>query len=497
MNRKLQKILLLALIVTLLFGVSQIQRVLNLDRDRLGLTRVQVLDNAPPMLAFTTVALGGFRGLIANALWIRATDLQDEDKFFEAAQLADWITKLEPHFVQVWLVQAWNMAYNISVKFKDAPDRWRWVQRGIELLRDEGQKYNPNEVLMYRELGWFFQHKMGANLDDAHMYYKRMWRDEMQQIFKSPRPDWDELIHPKTADQTNRARLLVEKYKMDPQFMKECDEKYGPLEWRLPDAHAIYWAAMGLKYASQNERKINRDDLITLRRVIYQSLQLAFRRGELRNNPLAAAGIDFGPNLEVIPKANAAYEQAIIDEGEKYRNNISTAHRNFLRDAVYFLYTYRRSKAAGEWFAYLGKKYPDKTLLDFDTNSLPSKISIDDYVTGRLQEEVGDMSNEKTRAVLESAVGTSLFSLATDEDDRAAFFKEFAEKVWSRYEEKVKGRPDSKVTLQMPPPYQIKDQLLKVFFDPTNGWPVEMQLVLRQKLGLPPPTNAPPASAPK
>ena len=62
------------------------------------------------MLAFTTQVLGGFRGLIANALWIRATQLQEDDKYFEMVQLADWITKLEPHFVQVWLVQSWNMA---------------------------------------------------------------------------------------------------------------------------------------------------------------------------------------------------------------------------------------------------------------------------------------------------------------------------------------------------------------------------------------------------
>ena len=34
-------------------------------------TRLTALENAPPMLAFTTVALGGFRGLIANALWVR------------------------------------------------------------------------------------------------------------------------------------------------------------------------------------------------------------------------------------------------------------------------------------------------------------------------------------------------------------------------------------------------------------------------------------------
>jgi len=136
MNTRLRKIMLVALAAIMLVGVSRVQLDLNRDRDRLGLTRVEPLANAPPMLAFTTVALGGFRGLISNALWMRANDLQDDDKFFEMAQLADWITKLEPNYVQVWLVQAWNMAYNISVKFKDYPDRWRWVRRGIELLRD-------------------------------------------------------------------------------------------------------------------------------------------------------------------------------------------------------------------------------------------------------------------------------------------------------------------------------------------------------------------------
>ena len=173
MSGRLKNVLLLLLLGTLLTGAGFVQQSLNRDRDLLGLTRVQPLENAPPVLAFTTVALGGFRGLISNALWMRATDLQDEDKFFEMAQLADWITKLEPHFVHVWLVQAWNMAYNISVKFKESspgqyPDRWRWVKAGIELLRDDGLRYNPNETLIYRELAWFFQHKVGANLDDAN-----------------------------------------------------------------------------------------------------------------------------------------------------------------------------------------------------------------------------------------------------------------------------------------------------------------------------------------
>src|SRR5215210_9115998 len=121
-NSKIYKatLILAALVFLGLAGMSQ--RFLNRQRDALGLTRVPPLDNAPPVLAFTTVALGGFRGLIANALWIRANELQNDGKYFEMVQLADWITKLEPTFVQVWIVQAWNMAYNISVKFPDGPD---------------------------------------------------------------------------------------------------------------------------------------------------------------------------------------------------------------------------------------------------------------------------------------------------------------------------------------------------------------------------------------
>src|SRR6267378_3862309 len=173
MSARSYKVGLLAIAVVLLGLVSRFQGSLNQQRAQpeLGLTRgVGLGSNAPPVLAFTTVALVGFRGLIANALWIRANDLQQDGKYFEMVQLADWITKLEPSLTQVWTVQAWNMAYNISVKFTNPADRWRWVLRGIELLRDEGLRYNPKEPGLYNGLAMLFQHKMGANLDDAHVY---------------------------------------------------------------------------------------------------------------------------------------------------------------------------------------------------------------------------------------------------------------------------------------------------------------------------------------
>jgi hypothetical protein len=493
MSAKLYKSLLGAIAVLLLVGVSLAERTLNHDREVLGLTRYTELKGAPPVLAMTTVALGGFRGLISNALWIRANDLQDDGKYFEMVQLADWITKLEPHFTQVWLVQGWNMAYNISVKFKDAPDRWRWVQRGIELLRDDGLRFNPDDVLIHRELAWFFQHKMGANLDDAHMYYKQMWANEMTKVLGMEKPKWDELIDPKTEEAKQRTALLQEKYKLDPKFMKEVDERYGPLEWRLPEAHAIYWAAEGLEAAKRNERKINPDDLITLRRVIYQSMQLSFQRGRLIMNK-ADRQFQFGPNLEIVPKVSAAYEQAMEDD-PKNRDHIETAHRNLLRDVAFLYYTYNRHAEAARWFKYLCEKYPTKTLLEMRPDSLPGKVTLDEYGLGRIQGEVDDTSHDKIRAVLEGLERTAFQSLAVDEEDKYLGYDGMAQKVWDRYMSKVRGDPE--VRVGMPPLAEIRRDVLKSLFD--NQLSLESANQLRTKLGMPavtaPSTNAPSAEA--
>src|SRR5262249_36280382 len=146
-----------------------------------------------------------------------------------------------------------------------------------ELLRDQGLKYNPQEPLLYRELAWFFQHKMGADLDDAHGLYKQAWADEMRQVVPEGRANYDELLNPKTDEAKGRVRLLREGYKMDPQHMKKVDAQYGPLDWRMPETHAIYWAMLGLERSKKEE-------LIVLRRVIYESMQLAFQRGRFIEN---------------------------------------------------------------------------------------------------------------------------------------------------------------------------------------------------------------------
>jgi len=147
---------------------------LNAKRQQENLVINEPLQNAPPSLAFATVAMGAFRGLVVDMLWMRAEKLKNEGKFFDAKQIADWITTLQPRFGTVWVFQAWNMAYNVSVCMpaEEPEQRWHWVKNGYELLRDKGIPLNPRDIKLYHELARIFHHKLGGLTDDAHKYYK-------------------------------------------------------------------------------------------------------------------------------------------------------------------------------------------------------------------------------------------------------------------------------------------------------------------------------------
>jgi hypothetical protein len=493
MNAAAKKILLLLLAAALLAVSGRVQNSMNRDRAQLGLTIGEPLQNAPPLLAFTTVALGGFRGLISNFLWMRANDLQNDDKYFEAAQLADWITDLEPHFAQVWNFQGWNMAYNISVKFKenapgDYSDRWRWVDRGIELLRDRGLSYNPDDVSICFQLGWIFFHKIGQNLDDGNRYYKQQWFEAMSPFFGANGTNFENLIHPQTAGDRTNALVLREKFKMDPVFAQKVNDKYGPLDWRLPDAHAIYWYALGLEKATNNPGAVQPTDfdLMQLRRGIFQSEQEAFRQGRIIANPFTHS-VELAPNLDSIPKADEVYLQMYDDEkDEGQREDILRAHRNFLRDAVYFLYENNRMADAAKWFKYLGEKYPDQTIIDKQPDSLPKNLTLDEYAVARVQEDIDETSQERVTSAVMGLLRHWCIALAIGQDDRAAGFQLLAQKVHDHYRSKTEDR------VKLPPLDDLKREVLSQFLDPQQGLPFAARAVIRSQLGMPAETNAPP-----
>ena len=202
------------------------------------LTQAPPTQNMPPAVAFTTVALGGFRGILADVLWMRAGALQDEGRYFELVQLSDWIAKLQPRSPAIWAYHAWNMAYNLSALMAAPAEKWRWVRSGIVLLRDEGMAANPGSPRLHQELAWIFLHKLGTDYDANAGYYRAQWAAEVD---------------------TGAVPL-------DPALVRQIEADIAPLDWRTPQAQVIYWAMRGLPFA-----RTEFEDL-SLRRLVYQAL---------------------------------------------------------------------------------------------------------------------------------------------------------------------------------------------------------------------------------
>ena len=303
----------------------------------------------------------------------------------------------------------------------------------------------------------------------------------MSVVFAKKKPNLDELANPQTDDQKARAKLLIEKYKMDPKFMKEVNDKYGPLEWRLPEAHAIYWGAKGLEAASNNPTKVKLDDMITLRRLIYQSMLVSFQRGQLVDNPYAQA-FEFVPNLDIIPKVSFAYEQA-AEEDKNNHDHILKAHRNFLRDAVYFLYEANRLRDSEYWYKVLTAKYPDKPVLDDDPKSLPATMTFEDYAVKKVQEDVRETDSKRIISAIIGMVRHAYSELLLGQDERYTGYMLLAKKTYNTYESQIPKSREDPIGL---PPFEdlvkiAQDQMLN---PQTSPLPYEARAVLRSKLGM-------------
>jgi hypothetical protein len=249
----------IALVLLALVALTAWQNRRLADLRRAGLPGApEYSTQVPPFLNFVAVGMGGFRGLAAEVLWTRADRLQLEGRYLEMVQLSDWITWLDPHAIEAWTYNAWNMAYNISAMMRNPEDRLRWVESGIALLRDKGIPVNPRDARICRELAFMYQNKIGDPIDSAHLTYKLA-------LAKSMSP----LVH---ADGTfadtpeNRAALAA--LRLDPERMLALEKRFGPLDWRIAESHAIYWASLGLERARGQER-------LACSRAVYQPLILA------------------------------------------------------------------------------------------------------------------------------------------------------------------------------------------------------------------------------
>jgi len=406
MNRRRISVYLLccALLASLAGGLNA--RLVAL-RGRYRLDPSDPLKNAPPSVVFTTVALGGFRGLIADALWLRASYLQDRGEIFELVQLSDWITRLEPRCSEIWAFHAWNMAYNVSAMVTRPEDRWRWVLSGIALLRDRGIRYNGGDPQLYFELSWLFKNKIGQPMDRDNMYFKRRWAEEMTGALGGPEPDYRAL-----AANPGRAARLERDHGLDFSTMKELDRVYGPFDWRLPSSHSAYWAFRGRLAAGERGS-------IACERMLYESLVDMFFGGELVYRPGENVFATW-PRLEMLPKAIMVFEDAAAKRRE---TSVLDAYRGFLRDSTLLLHAFGRRDAAQANLDLLRRRFP----------GAGDPGDIERFVAANMDRAMGRATRERVIAFSEGFFYQSFVLAAAGQRDRAAAARTLAGRYFDSY----------------------------------------------------------------
>ena len=177
------------------------------------------------------------------------------------------------------------------------------------------------------------------------------------------------------------------------------------------------------------------------------------------------------------------------------RDGIQKAHRYFLGDAVYMLYEDNRAAEAAEWYRYLSRKYPNDNTLNGNPNSRPSQLTFEQYAIARVQEDIGDTSQERTTAAVEGLLARAYYELASGQDDRYAAFKRMAGKIYESYQIQTANFQGANTRIILPAFADLNRTVLNRLLDPQHGLYFAARAVLRTQLGMPPETNASPAPA--
>lgn len=144
-------------------------------RDEYEISQAQLGEIDPTSVTIKLATLG-LRGVAANILGNKAEEYKKKKDWNNFGATLVQLTKLQPHYINIWTNQAWNLSYNCSVEFDDYRDRYHWVKKGIEFL-ENGIKYNSNEPRLLREMGRMISQKIG-NADEKKLFRKLFKEDD-------------------------------------------------------------------------------------------------------------------------------------------------------------------------------------------------------------------------------------------------------------------------------------------------------------------------------
>ncbi|MBI5360556.1 MAG: hypothetical protein HZA48_08250 [Planctomycetes bacterium] len=133
--------------------------------------QINPITNLPPaefMVGYIgSIFMGGLKSIAVDYLWLKYIKLEEDKQFEEALTVMKLIANLNPYLEDVWVHNAHNMIYNISI-LKDTPDeQWIWIDNGLDYA-ESGLRWNPKSWRIEEWMGFFYYHKIPFNVKGEH-----------------------------------------------------------------------------------------------------------------------------------------------------------------------------------------------------------------------------------------------------------------------------------------------------------------------------------------
>lgn len=434
------------------------------------------------------VFLRGFRGLAADAIFLKCINLQDEKAYDDIPVLVNWLITIQPDFTEAVLFWSSNLAWNISAAHGDFELRWKWIKHGIDLLKDSAIP-NYNDPEYHLEMARIYRMRIGEIIDRSDLFFKTKLLFEMKGILgqwkmsdlsnaASDVYDMNEIIgdgrfeqilrengiseanlyktfreirriplnlsdqEAETIELFLRKKLLFDITGIDAVVAEDVNDIYGELDWRLSDSLAVYWAHTGKLRAQELERNPYRYE-----KMIMRALLRVLQNGTLfyvnQNHELQTS-----PNFEVVNYLDELFPM-MLRHYKKSEKAIKTNHRNFLMAAISLFYAYGEEKRANDYFIRYRQFFPEESA-NYSLNKLALEV-----LSG-----AGASHDYRTVQSLISGLYRRMFEfMALGEMEKATTMDVSAQRVWNAY--KVNIDVASYEKDKLPPLKNIKTSVFR------------------------------------
>jgi len=274
-------------------------------------------------------------------------------------------------------------------------------------------------------------------------------RAERKRSEESPDADpvWEVLDDPARAKAIHavecywRALRVRTEPKLDPDRVVALRKAYGPLDFRLAEAHAFYWSWLGVNLGGNRAVRLDVQQL-NADRIQNYCLQNMFRRGRLIMSPEARKGVPplllpdtrFIPIFEEIVKENSKRylpsERTDQSNVEGVSANFEAGYVNFMRDAVVALYEEGNRSAAQEYFDRLRRDHGHP---DYERG-------LDQFVTTVILDQLKQMTVAQALARVTGYITQGMALFAYGHDSQAAQYLVLARAVYEKYHESLPKR---------------------------------------------------------